>query len=173
MRITCPPPMRPLRPAARAVPGTRLLQPDVRGINRLGSGFALYPGMLTPGWRAAPGGRRWCGGGPRPPGSVGRLRSTPPWNEPGGPGVVAGAPQPARAPPPLNTYRGTSLIGTHTPIGPYSRPMPRVLGGVLGGWAFSCGRGSPVHFPRKPLRKAFLRGGSCPVRSVRFFELPT
>ena len=35
-------------------------------------------------------------------------------------------------------YRGTSLIRKRTPLGPYRRPMLRVLGGVLGGWAFSC-----------------------------------
>ena len=29
-------------------------------------------------------------------------------------------------------------------VGPSSRPMPRVLGGGLGGWAFSYGRGTPV-----------------------------
>ena len=34
----------------------------------------------------------------------------------------------------------TSLTRKRTPPGPYRRPMP----GVLGGWAFSYGRGSPV-----------------------------
>ena len=28
-----------------------------------------------------------------------------------------------------NEYRGTSLIVKRTPLGPYRRPMPRVLGG--------------------------------------------
>ena len=37
-------------------------------------------------------------------------------------------------------YTGTSLTRTPLPLGPYRRPMPR----VLGGWAFSCGRGTPV-----------------------------
>jgi len=32
-------------------------------------------------------------------------------------------------------YRGTSLIRKRTPLGPYRRRMPR----VLGGWAFSYG----------------------------------
>ena len=41
-------------------------------------------------------------------------------------------------------YRGTSLVRKCTPLGPYRRPMPRVLGGVLGGWAFSYWRGTPV-----------------------------
>jgi len=37
-------------------------------------------------------------------------------------------------------YRGTSLRRKRTPLGPYRRP-------VLGGWAFSYGRGTPVrHF---------------------------
>ena len=48
-------------------------------------------------------------------------------------------------------YRGTSLIGKHTPIGPCRRPMPRVLGGVLGGWAFSYGRGTHDEEQRPPL----------------------
>ena len=40
----------------------------------------------------------------------------------------------------FSAYMGTSLIRKHTPLGPYRRPMPR----VLGGWAFSYGRGTPV-----------------------------
>jgi len=38
------------------------------------------------------------------------------------------------------SHRGTSLIRKRTPLGPYGRPMPR----VLGGWAFSYERGTPV-----------------------------
>ena len=39
-------------------------------------------------------------------------------------------------------YRGTSLIIKKRPsLGPYRSPMPR----VLGGWAFSYERGTPVH----------------------------
>ena len=41
-------------------------------------------------------------------------------------------------------YRGTSVIRNTPLLGPYRRPMPRVLGGVLGGWAFSYERGTPV-----------------------------
>ena len=41
-------------------------------------------------------------------------------------------------------YRGTSLMKTSTLLGPYRRPMPRFLGGVLAGWAFSDGRGTPL-----------------------------
>ena len=37
-------------------------------------------------------------------------------------------------------YRGSSLTGKRTPLGPYRRPMPR----VLGGWAFSHERDTPV-----------------------------
>ena len=36
-------------------------------------------------------------------------------------------------------YRGTSLIRKRTPLGPYSRPTPRVLGGSLGGGRFIMG----------------------------------
>jgi hypothetical protein len=41
-------------------------------------------------------------------------------------------------------YRGISAIRTRTSLGPYRRPMSRVLMGVLGGWTFSCGRGTPL-----------------------------
>jgi hypothetical protein len=37
--------------------------------------------------------------------------------------------------PPGPAYRGSSLIRKCIPLGPYSGPMPRVLGGVLGGGA--------------------------------------
>ena len=36
-------------------------------------------------------------------------------------------------------YRGTSLTRKRTPLGPYSRPMPRVLGGSWGGGRFLMG----------------------------------
>ena len=36
-------------------------------------------------------------------------------------------------------YRGTSLIRKCTPLGPYRRPMPRVLGGSWGGGRFIMG----------------------------------
>jgi hypothetical protein len=39
---------------------------------------------------------------------------------------------------------GTSPTRKRNPLGPYRKPMPRVLGGVLGVWAFSYGRGTPV-----------------------------
>ena len=41
-------------------------------------------------------------------------------------------------------YKGTSLTIKRTPLGPYRRPVPRVLGGFLGGWAVSYERGTPV-----------------------------
>ena len=37
-------------------------------------------------------------------------------------------------------YRGTSRTRKRTPLGPYRRPMPR----VLGGWAFCFERSTPV-----------------------------
>ena len=40
-------------------------------------------------------------------------------------------------------YKGTSLIRKRTPLGP-CWPMDGVIRGVIGGWAFSCGRGTPV-----------------------------
>ena len=44
----------------------------------------------------------------------------------------------------LSHYRGTSPTRKRTPRGPYRRPMPRVQGGPLGGWALSYGRGTPA-----------------------------
>ena len=46
-------------------------------------------------------------------------------------------------------YRGTSLIRKRTPLGPYRRPMPRVLGGVLAEWACSYARGAHVERGRE------------------------
>ena len=43
---------------------------------------------------------------------------------------------------PSSMCRGTSLIRKCTPLGPNRRPMPR----VVGEWAFSYGRGTPVDF---------------------------
>ena len=37
------------------------------------------------------------------------------------------------------SYRGTLLIRNSAPLGPYSRPMPRVLGGSQGGGRFLMG----------------------------------
>ena len=37
-------------------------------------------------------------------------------------------------------YRGTSLIRKRNPLGPYRRPMPRVLGGSSGGGHFLMGK---------------------------------
>ena len=42
-------------------------------------------------------------------------------------------------------YRGTSLTRNSPPLEPYCRTMP----GVLGGWAFSYGRGAPVSGSRQ------------------------
>ena len=48
---------------------------------------------------------------------------------------------PARTVRPLNLkpYRGTSLTKKRTPLGPYGRPMPRVLVGSWGGGRFLMG----------------------------------
>ena len=37
------------------------------------------------------------------------------------------------------TYRGTLLTRKHPPLGPYHRPMPRVVGGSQGGGRFLMG----------------------------------
>jgi len=41
-------------------------------------------------------------------------------------------------------YRGALLIRKRTPLGPYRRPLSRVLLGVRGGWAFFYGSGTPI-----------------------------
>jgi len=43
-------------------------------------------------------------------------------------------------------YRGTSLIRKRTPLGPYRRPVPRVLGVSHGGGRFLMGE-VPLYFP--------------------------
>ena len=45
-----------------------------------------------------------------------------------------------------NPYRVTSPIRTSAPLGPYGRTTPMV---VLGGWAFSHERGTPVYEGRR------------------------
>jgi len=40
--------------------------------------------------------------------------------------------------------QGYLITRKRNPLGPCRRPIPRVLGGVLGGWAVSYGRGTPV-----------------------------
>jgi hypothetical protein len=68
---------------------------------------------------------------------------------------------------PLNVpeYRGTSLIRNRTLLGPYRRPLPRVLGESYGGGCFlmsevaldpSAGDGDPFPFRSSPLPKAAL-----------------
>ena len=52
-------------------------------------------------------------------------------------------PEPDKACPPPSfefvlQYRGTSFVRTRTPLGPYRRPTPRVLGGPRGAGVFTC-----------------------------------
>ena len=46
---------------------------------------------------------------------------------------------------PWDIYRATSLRNRQ-PVGPYRRPMPRLLGGSWGGGVFPHGRGTPADF---------------------------
>ena len=50
-------------------------------------------------------------------------------------------------------YRGNPLTRKRSPLGPYRRPMPRVLGGSSGGGRFLMG-GIPLY----PYRRCFLLG---------------
>ena len=59
-------------------------------------------------------------------------------------------------------YRGASLIRKRTPLGPYRRPMPRVLGESLGAGRFLMGevtlyRGSSLMRNSVDAKQAFLR----------------
>jgi len=54
-----------------------------------------------------------------------------------------------RLPTVRSEWKGrTSPTRKRTPTGPYRRPLPRVLGGVPGGWAFSCNGVSHVTLSR-------------------------
>jgi len=53
------------------------------------------------------------------------------------------------------------LIRNHHPLGPYRRPMPR----VLGGWAFSYERGTPVNTQTTTLQKAESNKEEAPAAS--------
>jgi len=69
----------------------------------------------------------------------------------------------------FSMYRGTSLARKRTPLGPYSRPMPMSPRGLLGGWASSFGRGTPVctAYPFEP--------GGCgqaPMRNLSGRDIP-
>jgi len=46
--------------------------------------------------------------------------------------------------PSVRIYKGTSLIRKRTPLGPYRRPMPRVLWGSQGGGRFPMWRSTPA-----------------------------
>ena len=68
-------------------------------------------------------------------------------------------------------YRGTSLTRERNPLGAYCRPMLRVQGswGVLGGWAFPYGRGTPVntkhHTPQHQMgAERLLTNSACTCR---------
>ena len=62
------------------------------------------------------------------------------------------------------TYGCTSLARKRTPLGPYRRPMHR----VVGGWAFSHGRGNPVAGEGEEGRRVF--GSSAEAGSDRVVE---
>jgi hypothetical protein len=59
-------------------------------------------------------------------------------------------------------YRGTSK---RTPPGPYREPMPMVLGGSPGGWAFSYERGTPVVVVRGFVLPVVPEDGGLPRRA--------
>ena len=69
-------------------------------------------------------------------------------------------------------YRGTSLIRIRLPLGPYRRPMPRVLGGGYGGWAFSYGRGTPVGGHWNVSCRRALLSGLLPVLKIPLLSAP-
>ena len=50
----------------------------------------------------------------------------------------------------MHAYRGTSLMRKRTPLGPYRRPMPGVLGGSYEGGRFFMGE-VPLYYERSLL----------------------
>jgi len=62
--------------------------------------------------------------------------------------------------------RVTSLARKRTPLGPFRRPMPR----VLGGWTFSYGRGTPVQ--RSGDRRGVYMCVNAEVFQTRLFLAP-
>ena len=62
-------------------------------------------------------------------------------------------------------YRGTSLIRKRPLLGPYRRPLPRRPRRLLGGWAFSYGRGAPVS-----IRGERMHGGRIVINEGRFLS---
>ena len=75
-------------------------------------------------------------------------------------------------------YRGTSLIRKRTPLGPYRRPVPWVLGGSWGGERFLMGevpqyalKFLPEAGPSAPRRAYLSRGG--PICSEAGLSIPS
>ena len=58
-------------------------------------------------------------------------------------------------------YRGTSLTRKGTPLGPYRRPMPRVVGGLQGGGHFLMGE-VPLYTEAKRSSEPFHVTARCP-----------
>ena len=73
-------------------------------------------------------------------------------------------------------YGGTSIIRKRTPLRPYRRPMPRVLGGFFfpRGRAFFYGRGTPEAHEPQQKRENNKRGGETPTHpsARRLHSLP-
>ena len=61
-------------------------------------------------------------------------------------------------------YRGTSLMRMRTPLGPYRRPMRRVLGGSYGGGRFLMGE-APLCRPNT--RQKYMGLATCSYGSHR------
>ena len=69
-------------------------------------------------------------------------------------------------------YRGISLTSKRTPLGPYCRPMPRVLGGSQGGGRFLMSE-VPLYSRRgSPRAEAVLLGPPRDLRRGRELLLP-
>ena len=67
-------------------------------------------------------------------------------------------------------YRGTSLIRSSVPLGPYSRPMPRALWCSYGGGAGSYEREEGVRRWDTPLSSEY---GTCKTVKARFWPWPS
>ena len=69
-------------------------------------------------------------------------------------------------PPASHEYRGASLIRKRTPLGPYRRPMPRVLRGSYGNERFLMGEIPVYTFSQKGVALRRRLGGSACMAAV-------
>ena len=88
---------------------------------------------------------------PKFPGAVTALDWSDDWSKGSGKQLLAIGTEEGEVPLHPRPYRGTSLIRKRTPLGPYRRLMPRVLGGSWGGGRFLMSEVPMYTLSREPL----------------------